>query len=353
MSYSVQFTGTGSDDTALLLKRYTGNMANPWRSGTFLWDQSSGVIERHSEPDGKEFQYLLWADLPAPLDYDPGDEIMGQNFAIDEVNITPDKYLIEAHRVPRDKMRLSHFREQVAGNLGRLHGNRLARQYDYRAFTLAGLGARQAAVTKDGLPVHSGGTRVTRTGGSVSAAYPRSATGAANFRADLRELGREMDEKNIPRTNRWITYLPQILDVLLFDTTGTLFGKDFIDSFDGNKVIRREVQTIDGFKVLKDRRGALPNAATNNGPFPDSNISSGLSKYQADFSIGASTGQPVAMAFCTDDMEQAPLAVIEFEPMGHHVQYIPERMEWLFLSWLYVGGGVTHPYGLGSIEVIT
>lgn len=354
MSYTVQFTGDGSsNDVALLLKYYTSNFVDPWRSGTFLWDTSLGVIHRHTQQEGEEAQYLLWADIPSPFDYDPGDEIMGQNFAIGEVTLTPDKYLVAANRVPRDKMLKAHFAASVSSGLGRKHANRLAREYDYRAFILAGLGARQAAATKESLTIHNGGNTVTRSGGSVSAAYPLSATGAANFRADIRQLGRLMDEDHIPANMRWLTFTPYINQVLLYDNTNTLFSSDFIEVQDGNDIIRREVQVIDGFKVLKDRRGNLPNTVTNQGPFPDANIVTGQSKYQGNFSVGASTGQPVAMAFCTDDAEQAPIGIREIEPMRHVVKYFDERMEWLFLSFMYVGGGVIHPYALGSVEVIT
>lgn len=355
MSYSVQFTGDGSsDDVALLLKYYTGSFVEPWRSGTFLWDGSAGIIDRHTQQEGEEAQYLVWADIPSPFDYEPGEEIMGQNFAIDEVTLTPDKYLVSANRVPRDKMRKAHFAARVSSGLGIKHANRLAREYDYRAFILAGLGARQAAATKEGLTVHNGGNTVTRSaaGDTVALSYPLSTTGAANFRYDLRQLGRLMDEDNVPRTNRWITYTPYINQVLLFDNTNTLFSKDFVSVEVGNDVQRREVNVIEGFKVLTDGRGNLPNTVTNNGPMPDAAIVTGQSKYQGNFALGASTGTPVAMAFATDDANQAPIGIREIEPMQHVVKYIDERMEWLFLSFMYVGGGVIHPYALGSIEVI-
>jgi len=347
---AIKFLGTGSDDEALALKTYLGHFSAAPRSSTFLWDKGLPGIERAMPGSGKSFQFLMEADVPEPEDFEPGDEVVGQQYAVDEGTITADKYLVAAKLIPQDQMHLSHF--QILPRLAKAHKSKLERRYDRRLAITAALAARATtAVTKNGLSVHSGGNRVIRAGSSatsdtaVAAAYAASATGAANFRADLRTLGLAMDIDNIPVENRYAWATPWIRNVLLYDNTAQMFSEDYVDP-ETNRQQSRKITLVEGFKIL-----GWPNATANGGPMPNENFTAELSKYNANFLPGTSVGTPVLLSL-TGDMEgSAAVGVIEFEGIRHVVKYIQERLSWLVMSYMYCGCGVMNPYCAGSIEV--
>lgn len=342
----------GSDDTALFLKTYMGVFTEAWRSATFLWDAPGNLIHRETVENGKSFQHLMWADLPDPENFVPGNELLGQQFEVEEGTVTVDQYLVSHNYVPRDQMKLSHFK--ILPRLARSQARRLGRAYDGRVMRLAALGARQTtAVTKNGLAIHSGGNRVTRAGAGAAAtdpvlAYPRTATGAANLRADLRTLALREDQDNIPRgtARRGIFFTPEMNDVLTFDTTAQVFSRDYIQ--DQNNQQKREVNLIEGFTVM-----GLPNFSSNGGPMPNSNVATGLSKYQGNFTAQTSDGIPVAITIAEGEDGGAGIGVVTFETVQQEVVYYPEKMSWLVMSYLYVGCDIMNPWLLGSVEAIT
>lgn len=342
---AVQFGATGSDENALYLKVYSGSFIEPWREATHLWDDNSGVINRQTVESGKEFQHLRFADIPEPDDFDPGNDLVGQGFAVDEVNITPDKYLVAHQWIRRDDMKKSHF--QVLPRLARSHASRIGRTYDKRLFILAAAAARQTtAVTKNGLTVHKGGNRVTRSGGTVATAYPASTTGAANFRADLRTLGRRMDEDQIPAGGRRLWFRPDVRESLLYDNTNQVFSRDF-NSMNDQQM--RKVMELEGFGVV-----GFPNASSNGGPLPDEDFTgASLSKYRYNFTSQASDGIPAALALCVGPDGGAAVGVKTYENVQHVVRYYDEKLCWLVASFLYVGCGILDPWCAGSVEVIT
>ena len=347
--YAPQFGASGSDETALFLKLYSGSYVEAPRSSIFLYDKDLPFIRSETVSFGKSFQFLMDADIPEPEDFVPGDEIMGQKYAVEEGTVTIDGYLVAHKHVRRDEMQMSHF--NILPRLARQHKARIGRAYDRRFMTLAARAARAAAVTKSGLTVHSGGNRVTRSGGSstydtaVSAAYPLSASGAANFRADLRQLGKQMDDDNIDPNNRWIVITPYIRQVLLFDNTAQVFSKDYLNGV-GNDINKREIVLIEGFRLL-----GIANPSSNNGPLPTENFVTGLSKYQGNFTPQASNGGPVCLAFAGSMEDHYAIGVAKYESVQNVVVYRPEKMVWLVMSFLLIGADYMHPWCCGSIEV--
>jgi hypothetical protein len=341
----VTFLGTGSDDQALALKMYSGHFVEAWRESTYLWDSSLPVINRKTVDSGKSWQFLQMADVPSPELFVPGDEMIGQGYAVHEGTITVDQYLVAHAFIPRDQMKIAHF--EIMPRLAKAHARKIGQHYDKNLFVLAAKQAREAAVTKGGLTVHNGGNRVTRTGGSLTGAFPRSSTGAANFRADLRQLGRQMDEDNIPQDQRWLWLTPYIREVLAYDNTNQVFSSDFVDR-SSNDQQSRKITVIEGFKVV-----GYPNTTSGGGAMPNENITTGLTKYQGNFSVQASDGTPVALSLTSGPDGQAAVGVVTFENVQNFVQYYPEKLGWLVGSYLLVGAGGLDPYCAGSVEIIT
>lgn len=338
-----RFLSTGADDTALALKEYMGSFVEPFRQSTMLWDSSLPIVNRRNVDSGKSWQFLMEADQPAPEEFTPGEEMTGQDYQVQEDTITVDKYLVAHTFVPRDQMKISHF--EILPRLAKKHARRIGREWDRRLFILNALNGRAAAVTKNGLTIHNGGNRVTRSaaGDTIAASYPLSSTGAANFIADLRQLSENLDIDNIPPEDRYIAYTPHMRHVLQFGGA-EVFSRDYVTD---SNLQKREIVSLEGFKVL----GAM-NTTSNNGAMPDENIVTGPSKYQADFTLGAANGTPVAQVFCAGAEGQAPLGMVTFEGVEHVVQYYPEKLSWLVASYILAGAGQLHPYCSGSLEVI-
>ena len=340
-----QFLRTDTDSQALALKRYMAHFTEAPRNSVFLYDTGLPVIFRKTVDWGKSHQFLMDADAPSAEEFEPGDEMLGQAGAVDEGTITVDKYIVAHSFVPQDQMRISHF--DILPRKARQHKRKIEQRYDKRLFTVAALAARDAAVTKNSLTVHNGGNRVTRSGGSVAAAYPLSATGAANFRADLRSLGYSMDLDNIPVESRYLWVTPYIRQVLLFDNTAQVFSEDYING--ENVIMKRQVTLVEGFKIV-----AFPNTTSNGGSMPDENITSeSFSKYNGDFTVGASTGTPVAIALTNGDDGAAGIGLLTYEGIKSFMVYQQEKLGWLFGSYILCGAGKLNPWCVGSIEVIT
>lgn len=335
----------GTDLTSLALKMYTGSFVRAPRSGIFLYDKND-IIFKKSPANGKSWQYLTMADVPDPENYTPGTDLLGQVFAIDEGTIDTDQYLVCHKWIGKDQMQHAHF--DVLPQLAVAHKSKIDRLIDARIFRKAAQGARlTTAVTKNGLNVHNGGNRVTRTGGSITAAYPNSSTGASNFRADLRSLSLAADQDNIaPETNnRWLFMPPQLRHVLGYDNTGQVFSKDYNSN---NNQQQLQVMDLERFTVA-----GYPNFTSNGGPFPNENFTTGPTEYQGNFTSQVADGTPAAIAFFRGMEGQYGVGMVEFEGLQHTVKYFEERLSWLVMTYIRTGIRVMHPWCLGSVEVIT
>jgi hypothetical protein len=335
----------GTDETSLALKQYSGSFVKAPRSGIFLYDKGDYIFKK-SPASGKSWQFLMGGDVPDPDNYTPGTDLLGQVWGLEENTIETDQYMVCHKWIGKDQMQHSHV--DVLSFLGTAHKSRIERTIDRRVFIKAAQGARQTtAVTKNGVNIHNGGNRVTRTGGSVVAAYPDSATGASNFRADLRSLGLAMDIDNIaPETrNRKIFFTPEMRYKLAFDNTAQVFSRDYNNR---NDVQNLRIEEVERFEIA-----GHPNFTSNNGPIPNENINTGPSTYYGNFTAQAADGIPVAIAIARGMEGEYGVGMVEFEGLHHTVKYFEERLSWLVMTYIRTGIRVMHPWCLGSVEVIT
>ena len=344
MSDALKFLGTGADDLDLALKFYSGKFIEAPRQSVFLYDTGLPVVERKTVTEGKSWQYLQNADVPAPFDFDPGDEVQGQDGAVTEITVTVDNYIVVAKFIPEDQKHYAHF--DYIGKLARQHKRKIEQLYDKRLFTVAALQAREAAVTKNGLTVHNGGNRVTRDDESLVAAYPLSATGAARFRADLRALAYQQDLDNIDPEQRYLWIPPYMRQVVLYDNTAQVFSEDYING--ENEQQTRKVMLLEGFRII-----GFPNYSSAGGPLPDENfVGNRQSKYDGNFTIGTANGVPAALSLCADNEGGAAVALLTFEAITPFVIYEPKRFGWMVGARIFCGASGLNPWCAGSVEVI-
>lgn len=340
----------GTDLTSLALKIYSGVFMDAYRNQPKLWTRPTPGIHRNVSASGsKSYQWLKFAETPnADEDYHPGEELLGQGFAVDEgTNSVDSGYIVAHHKIPRYDMQVGHF--EIMTRLAQADARQIGMTGDRRMFITAALAARQtSAITKNGLTVDTGGNRVTRTAADVATAYPLSSTGATNFRADLRALAYAMDIDNIPRENRELWITPYMEQVLLYDNSMQLFSKDFQFDGMGNKINERQVRLIEGFKLVEN-----VNTMTDGGSFPSGNITTGPSRYQGNFNPAAGNGAPVAIVLAGGADGTGAISVGTWDQVANNVIYVPQQMCYFVQSAILSGIAPMNYSCVGSIEVTT
>lgn len=351
---------TGSDPLDQALTVYSGVFAEAWRTQPSLFNNNGGLIHKRSQSGAKAYKIHHMAESGRAQDqYNPGTETSGQAYAVTDTNITVEPYIYVQFDVRRDDMIISHY--DIMPRLASEASRQLMLALDRRIVNLACQAARAANVTKNGLVVHRGGNTITRQGATssgsalnISTPYPRSATGAANFRADLKQLALNQDIDGCPRTGRMTILRHELLDVLTFDpsattSVSTLFSRDYGT---GNDINRRNVTIVEGYDIMMGVNGD----SISDGIMPDTNVTSasGLpSKYHANFTPGASTGTPVALCLSRGPSGDAAVSCGIWEGPFTETWYDEDTMTYKIRTAVLPGMGILSPYCAASIEVRT
>jgi len=344
---------TGSDTENLLLKMYLGSYVEAPRASTFFLNNPT--IYRTTPNAGKSFQFLMDADTPAPEEYEPGNDLLGQAYGRAEGTLTTDRVLVAHAWVSEEDMEKDH--AQILGRLGPKHAAAMDRLLDQRALRTGLLGARQSALThtNTGLNVHMGGTRVYRNGGSgntthvtnVAAAYPATSGGFDNLTSDFRTMYQTLIEKNLDG-NSFTFYCTPHIRTVLQNGGVNLYSADYVGTM--NQLQTRQLNTFEGFRfggvITLDSTGSI----TSGGPWPTTNITSGPTKYQGNFLPQASDGSPAVLFVANAGNEHYGVGMVEFRAPTQRVLHVPERMGYLVYTFAMLGFGVMHPWCLGSLE---
>lgn len=360
-SNAVPFLVDGGVKDALALEMFFGAVLDAFRDSTLLWNSVNGdggeggmippqMVASKIITEGKSWQFILGAEAPDPEYHTPGVELLGQDFAYADGNVTIDNPLAAHRDIPKDAILKSHW--EVVQDQGKACGRALARDFDRKLFSIAAQAAHAAAVTKNGLTVHNGGNSVSRVGASgVAAAYPVTSTGAQNFRTDLDHLAQLMDDDNVPDGGRYIVLSNYIRRVIGQDTT--IFDERFTRNVN-NSLNQRVIGTMAGFNVL---------GKTNN--IPSTNITANSwggdvpSKYQGDFTYnGSGDGQPICLAFAGADEGRAPIGYVaagadDMTPITTEVESDARRSTVFMKAEMMVGANILFPPCAGSIDVVS
>ena len=334
---------------ALALTKFWGNMVTSFRDQTVLFntvlpDDGVGeappaeVIASKNVTDGNDWQFLQFGEDAQAEEHEQGTELLGQTFVIGEGTITMDENPLVVHYEPRmESLRRSHF--AVLPQLGASIGRGIANEWEERMIITGLKAATAPAVTKQGKTIHNGGNIVTRTGSSLSNAYPTSATGARNLIDDLAQLARLMDEDNVPRDQRFLLTTPYGHQVLRHERS--IFDADF-SAQRSNDLNRRILGMVEDFNIL---------------PFtnlmPSSNITSKPeSRYNGDFSVGGSgDGVPIALAMCGMVDDKASIGYVHAGGVMPTMNTDDRRGTMFLKGQLSSGAGQLHPYCAGSVSV--
>lgn len=332
-----RFANDGTEFALIKQQDFSAAVVAAFRQNTLLYDNSPAVIAKKSITSGVSHRFLMIDQGVAPEEHNAGDELLGQQFEVDDGAITVDTPALVGHvDIGEDDLDLADF--EVVRPKAEAIGKQIAIELDRRAFRMAILAARTAALTKGGLTIHNGGNRVERVAANVATAYPVSSTGAQNFRDDAATLARQMDEDNVPESGRYLFITPYIRQVLSKDTT--IFSKDFGA---GNPNINaRAIGLLEGFQIMP---------TTNN--MPSTNVVTGPTKYQGDFTPSGADGQPAALALCGAMDGSAGIGMVQHGPLVRRMFFDTRRRSLHMHAKMLCGFGTLHPWCAGEIAVPT
>lgn len=335
MSWNAQnFLNKSGDEWGLAIKQYLGTVISKFRESSLLWNDPT-VIARHMIDKGQSHQFIMFGDTPDPEEQPDGAELLGQQFEFDEDTITVDKRLIAHKVVPTQRLLVSHF--DPLRPLAEANGTKLSEYFDRILFRVGVLAARTSSLTKNGLTIHTGGNTVSRSGGDLTTVYADSSTGSGNFRADVAELAQNMDEDDVPNDPMYRRlYIPPYIRRILRHETN-IFDSDFSREL-RNSMNGRVIGELEGFAVM----------VTNN--LPSTNITTGVSKYQGDFTYNGSTGRPAALALCGAPGKQA-IGFVQLEGVTPYVDMDQWNNNVRSKAQMMVGADVMYPPAAGEIQV--
>lgn len=345
-------TGLSTSDLTLARKLYDNAASLSFRQASRYANSPLPFVDKRSVDKAASFRFYMYGDTVAPeKEYISGDELLGQDYALQYGDVNVDDIIVAHKSLGRKDARISHI--EMAPIWGAEHARVVGVEMDRRLLNQLALCPRQTAATKAGITIHNGGFRVTRSGGSatvataMTTAYPLSSTGAANLRADLRSLAYTADVNQWPMENRWIVLDAYLKQVLLYDTTGTLFSKDYQNY---NEILKRNISVIEGWQVYAWET----RASTQGGLLPDSDINTYArsTKFNNNFVPQASNGFPCVIAFVAAGEEQAPVGFGSWIDMQSIVTPQETRHSTLYQTFALCGIEKMRPYSAASIEVI-
>lgn len=266
-----------------------------------------------------------------PSHHSAGQFIIGRTRVNSSTDIEVDTAIIEAEDFDNAELDLTNYNELAASV--RECTRTIAELLDKRMFRLGILAARTSSVTN----VHNGGNVVEATANTVELAYPVTAAGALAFKKNLRTLARLQDEDHVPEGTRVAFITPYIREVLMYETE--YISYDYQDPM--NVVFKdRFLGRAEGYALV-----------TTRSHMPSTNITTDLSKYNGNFSAGASSQrEPVCLVLSGDGenyaiggVERSPLRTKAYESEDHDAIRVQAR--------IHMGLGILAPWCAGEIGV--
>ena len=300
-----QQDGAGDAD-ALFLKRFGGEVLA-------AFEERNRFMPRHiirSIDSGKSASFpAIWK---ANAQYHtPGTEITGQVINHNERVITIDDVLIADAFVSQIDELKNHY--DIRSEYARQLAAALSRQFDKNVAQLGLLAARASATVSGG----NGGTAITDADAD---------TNGDSLVASIYEAAEALDEKDVPEGDRFCFVLPdQYYQLVLSDK---VIQKEYIANPAGVGIDTGKIYMVGGFELVM----------SNN--VPSSNIASGPSAYQGDFSTSVSV--------C---MHRSAVGTVKLMDLGVEAGWDMRRQGTLMLAKYAVGHGILRPEA--SVEIKT
>lgn len=324
----------GSDAQGLLYKFFAGSVVEAFHKAIMVWG-TDRIQMRNLQPGQKSASFPIFGDSPEEPDYQTvaGSFIDGGTINVTEEIVAVNDPLIKALNVPMVDQQLSAW-DQIgphAMEIGRL----IAEDLDKKALVVGVNAARTAAVAN----VHPGGKQVSRTAASVAAAYPINQTGATNLITDLNTMAQTMDENDIPKGPmiRHAFMSPREYNVLTQDTSVRM-SRDYVGG-ENTQVDVRMINVVEGFSIHTTQL------------LPSTNITTGPTAYQGNFTVGASLHQPAVLCLANVAGVQGAIGGVQAGGIESIVEADQHRHVWFLKSSVLCGMDVVAPWMAGEIGV--
>lgn len=249
VSYAGQVNGAGAAD-ALWLKIFGGEVLTAFREN-FVFAGKSLV---RSIKNGKSATFpASWRAVASY--HTPGTQITGQVISGNERVITIDDLLISPVFIASiDEAKAYHeFRQEYSFQCGQS----LARAMDKNIGQVTALGARAAATVTGG----NGGTQIVNA---------TAKTNADSLIASIADAVQALDEKNVPKSDRYIGLLPDQFYMLL-NSGSRAINRDYNPEGNGS-MASGQMPMLFGAQIVQ----------TND--LPATNVATGPAAYQGNFS---------------------------------------------------------------------
>ena len=322
----------GSDERNLTFTEMDGAASISFKDANVLFD--STFMRMHALSEGaSSHDFPFFGETTEDAEHHvPGQFIEGGTITNDKLNVAIDDPIIKALRLPYVDQALSKW-DLVAPYIKECV-RKVAEKIDRRGFVVLANAARTAAVSN----VHLGGTVVSRTGlATLALHYPNSSSGADNFCSDLSDMARQWDEKNIPQDNRYAFISPYLKQVLT--KSNRITNRDYNNGSPGADINNRKLGIVEGFQLVETLH------------LPSTNITTDLSKYNGDFSIGG-TGRPAALCLYNGNAKGA-LGCVHIGGLQTKVTWDDNRECWLAKAKMMLGIGKVEVWCAGEIRVGT
>lgn len=296
----------GSDKKALFLKQFSGevlaafNEANAFMRRTMVRTISSG----------KSAQFPATGKASASY-HTPGAELTGDSINHSERVITIDDLLVSDQFISNIDEAMNHY--DVRREYSTQAGRALAKEMDTNLARVIALAAR-ASATVTGL---SGGSQI-ELGASGTTSSGGDTLDASELIAGISLAAQKLDEKDVPEEDRVCALTPAHYYTLASSDNDAI-NRDTTEGVNGG-VDSGNVYRVAGIPIVKTTR------------VPQSNVTSGPSAYQGDFS------ETEGLVW-----HRSAAGTVKLIDLASEMDYQVNRQGTLLVSKLAVGHGILRP----------
>jgi hypothetical protein len=285
----------GGDAAELFLKVFGGEVLTAYDEVNVM--ESMQVMRNIDH--GKSAQFPATWKVDASY-HTPGAEIVGQTSAVSERVITIDDLLISDVFIPNIDEAKNHF--EYRAEYTKQCGRALAKKFDTNSLQVAVLAARAAATVTGA----NGGTQLTAAG---------YATTGSTMASGLFSAAQKLDEKDVDENDRYSIWRPAQYYILA-QTTDVL-NRDW-----GGSGVYAEgsVLKVAGIAIVKSNH------------VPSTNVATGPSAYQGDFS----NTQSVVL-------NRSAMGTVKLLDLGVEMEYDMRRQGTLIVAKYALGHGILRP----------
>ena len=297
-----QADGAGDSD-ALFLKVFSGEVLTAFEETNVFM----ACTRIRTITSGKSAQFPVHWKGTASY-HTPGAELIGTTVNANEILIVVDDLLIADRFLDTLDNAKNHY--DYRSILSRDSGRELAKQFDLNVAQTGVITARASAQVSGG----NGGTVITS--GSAD-------TSGADLMTAIFDAAQNLDEKDVPDDDRWCYLKPaQYYNLVEAD-------KALNRDFGGNPGVFSDgtILRVAGIGIVK----------TNN--LPTTDIQSGLSKYNGDFSTTSAL-----------IMHESAVGTVKLMDLSTEMEWDIRRQGWLIIAKYALGHGLLRPEAAVEIK---